>query len=177
MIALEADAKPSALGEVWYAEADEPTGPWRYAVKVVSHDRMSFYNPKQHPMFAKGGGRVIYFEGTYTHDFSGNPDVTPRYEYNQVMYRLDLGDPRVALPRPVPGTDFLALDRAAPGAVSLPGQPKEKPAFFMLAEGKDAQAGAVPLYEFTKGGEKRYAVAEELVGFTRGQKPVGRVWR
>ena len=24
--------------------------------------------------------------------FSGNPDQTPRYEYNQIMYRLDLSD-------------------------------------------------------------------------------------
>jgi hypothetical protein len=177
MIAVEQYGKPSLLGEVWYAEADDPTGPWRYAVKVVTHDRMSFYNPKQHPMFAKDGGRVIYFEGTYTHDFSGNPDVTPRYEYNQVMYRLDLGGPRVALPRPVPGTDFLALDRAAMGAVPLPGQSKEKPAFFMLAGGKDAPAGTVALYEFTKGAEKRYAVAENLDGYERAEKPVGRVWR
>ncbi|HJZ93525.1 MAG TPA: hypothetical protein VKE40_21795 [Gemmataceae bacterium] len=177
MIAVEQFGKPSLLGEVWYAEADDPTGPWRYAVKVVSHDRMSFYNPKQHALFAKGGGRVIYFEGTYTHDFSGNPDVTPRYEYNQVMYRLDLGDPRVALPRPVPGTDFLALDRSSMGAAPLPGQPKEKTAFYMISDGKNAVSATVPLFEFTKGGEKRYAVAEELVGFTRGQKPVGRVWR
>jgi hypothetical protein len=27
--------------------------------------------------------------------FSGNPDKTPRYDYNQVMYRLDLADPRL----------------------------------------------------------------------------------
>ena len=29
-------------------------------------------------------------EGTYTADFSGNPERTPRYEYNQVLYKLDL---------------------------------------------------------------------------------------
>jgi hypothetical protein len=88
----------SMLGEVWYAEADTPLGPWRWAVKVVTHDRYSFYNPKQHPMFDQADGRRIYFEGTYTHTFSGNPDATPRYDYNQMMYRLDLGDPRLALP-------------------------------------------------------------------------------
>ena len=69
----------SFLGEVWYAEADTPVGPWVYAVKVVTHDRYSFYNPKQHPMFDKDKGRFIYFEGTYTHIFSGNPQTTPRY--------------------------------------------------------------------------------------------------
>lgn len=47
-------------------------------------------------MFAKDGGRCIYFEGTYSHTFSGNPVATPRYDYNQVMYRLDLADPRLA---------------------------------------------------------------------------------
>jgi hypothetical protein len=86
----------SFLGEVWYAEADTPVGPWSYAVKIVTHDRYSFYNPKQHPYFGEDGGRLIYFEGTYTHTFSGNPEQTPRYDYNQIMYRLDLADPRLA---------------------------------------------------------------------------------
>ena len=43
------------------------------------------------------GGRIIYFEGTYTNTFSGNPQPTPRYEYNQMMYRLDLADERLAV--------------------------------------------------------------------------------
>ena len=171
LLFVEQFGKSSVLGEVWYAEADELTGPWRYAVKVATHDRMSFYNPKQHPEFAKDGGRVIYFEGTYTHDFSGNPDATPRYEYNQVMYRLDLGDVRTALPRPVPDGDFLALDKQMPGSIAVAG----RPTFFMLPDGKDAPAATVPLYEFTKGDEKRYAVAEKVGGFERG-KVVGRVW-
>jgi hypothetical protein len=167
MVFVEQYGKPSVLGEVWYAEADELTGPWRYAVKVAMHDRMSFYNPKQHPEFARDGGRVIYFEGTYTHDFSGNPDVTPRYEYNQVMYRLDLGDARTALPRPVPGADFLALDKQLPGSMAVPGQPR----FFMVPDGNDAPAAAVPLYEFTRGDEKSYGVEK-----VEGAKVVGRVW-
>jgi len=86
----------SVLGEVWYSEAGTPEGPWRKAKKIVTHDRYSFYNPLQHPYFAQDGGRVIYFEGTYTHAFSGNPDPTPRYDYNQIMYRLDLADSRLA---------------------------------------------------------------------------------
>lgn len=170
LLFVEHAGKPSFLGEVWYAEADELTGPWRYAVKVATHDRMSFYNPKQHPEFAKDGGKVIYFEGTYTHDFSGNPDTTPRYEYNQVMYRLDLGDVRTALPRPVPDADFLALDRQLPGSVAVPGSP----GWFLLPDGKDTPAATVPLSEFTKGAEKRHAVGA-VEGFERG-KVVGRVW-
>jgi hypothetical protein len=85
----------SMLGEVWYAEAETPLGPWSPAVKVATHDRYDFYNPKHHPMFDKDGGRIIFFEGTYTNTFSGNPLATPRYDYNQVMYKLDLADPRL----------------------------------------------------------------------------------
>src|SRR5205823_122981 len=29
----------SLLGEVWYAEADAPVGPWVYGRKVVTHDK------------------------------------------------------------------------------------------------------------------------------------------
>jgi hypothetical protein len=94
MIAGQADGT-SNLGEIWYAEAHDPTGPWRRAKKIVTHDRYSFYNPVHHPFFDQNGGRVIYFEGTYTQSFSGNPTATPRYDYNQIMYRLDLSHPRL----------------------------------------------------------------------------------
>ena len=88
-------AKPSFLGEIWYAEAPAPEGPWLKAVKIMTHDRYSFYNPMQHPYWAEDNGRVIYFEGTYTMAFSGNRNSTPRYDYNQMLYRLDLSDPRL----------------------------------------------------------------------------------
>lgn len=95
MIAVQHYGQPSFLGEVWYAEADQPTGPWTKAVRIMTHDKYSFYNPTQHAFFDEDGGRLIYFEGTYTHTFSGNPVPTPRYDYNQIMYRLDLSDPRL----------------------------------------------------------------------------------
>ena len=85
----------SMIGEIWYAEAESPTGPWTKAVKIVTHDNYSFYNPLHHRYFDADGGRVIYFEGTYTHTFSGNDYQTPRYDYNQVMYKLELDDPRL----------------------------------------------------------------------------------
>ncbi|MBN2595143.1 MAG: hypothetical protein JXA81_16695, partial [Sedimentisphaerales bacterium] len=89
----------SFLGEVWYAEADTPVGPWVYARKIVTHNKYSFYNPKQHPFFDKEGGRIIFFEGTYSHTFSGSAETaTPRYDYNQIMYCLNLDDPRLAVP-------------------------------------------------------------------------------
>ena len=98
MIAVQVRGKPSMLGEVYYAEADRPEGPWLWGRKVVTHDRYSFYNPAQHAFFDQEGGRVIYFEGTYTYTFSRKDDPTPRYDYNQVMYRLDLSDPRLKMP-------------------------------------------------------------------------------
>ncbi len=91
----------SLLGEIWYGEADTPLGPWVYAVKIVSHAKYSFYNPKQHPVFDQDGGRVIFFEGTYSALFSGVEVPTPRYDYNQILYKLSLDDPRLALPVPV----------------------------------------------------------------------------
>ncbi|MCX7014914.1 MAG: hypothetical protein NTW86_20575 [Candidatus Sumerlaeota bacterium] len=98
MIAVQNFGETSLLGEVWYAEADSPEGPWPWARKIVTHDRYSFYNPVQHPIFDKDAGRVIYFEGTYATTFSREGDATPRYDYNQIMCRLDLSDPRLSLP-------------------------------------------------------------------------------
>lgn len=90
LLACQIGGKSSFLGEVWYAEADAPTGPFTKAVRVVTHDRQTFYNVCQHGFLDRENGRLIHFEGTYTNDFSGNPDKTPRYNYNQVLYRLDL---------------------------------------------------------------------------------------
>lgn len=86
----------SVLGEIWYSEAASPLGPWKWGRKIVTHDKYSFYNPKQHPLFAREKGRLIYFEGTYTALFSGSEVKTPRYDYNQIMYQLDLSDPQLA---------------------------------------------------------------------------------
>lgn len=97
MIAVQSGEKddPSALGEVWYAESDDPSGPWSKGIKVASHPAYTFYNPVHHVFLNRDGGKVIYFEGTYTHQFSGNPRKTMRYDYNQLLYRLDLSDSRL----------------------------------------------------------------------------------
>jgi hypothetical protein len=135
---VEQSQGTSPLGELWYAEAAAPTGPWVYARKIVTHNKYSFYNPKQHSMFDADGGRTIYFEGTYSTFFSGNDHPTPRYDYNQVMYSLNLDDPRVALPVEIveptregetprlasagksePGIAFMALDRAGEQTVAI----------------------------------------------------------
>jgi len=95
MIVVEFGGSSSLLGEMWYSEADKIDGPFRKAVKIATHDKQTFYNPVQHPEFDQDGGRVIYFEGTYCNTFSGNPEQTARYDYNQMMYRLDLSDTRL----------------------------------------------------------------------------------
>lgn len=98
-IFVQQAGESSYLGEVWYAEADSPVGPWGYARKIVTHNKYSFYHPYHHPFFDQNSGRTVYFEGTYSCMFSGPPETaTPRYDYNQIMYRLNLDDPRLALP-------------------------------------------------------------------------------
>ena len=101
MIFGQAGGTVSNVGEIWFAEADTPVGPWIYARKVATHPKMDFYNPTQHPFFDREGGKQIYFEGTFVNTFSGNPVAVPRYNYNQILYRLSLDDPRLSLPMPV----------------------------------------------------------------------------
>jgi len=87
----------SMCGEIWYAEAPALVGPWGRARKIITHDDYSFYNVAHHPFFDQDGGRTIYLEGTYTMAFSGTKRPTPRYDYNQIMYSLDLSDPRLRM--------------------------------------------------------------------------------
>jgi hypothetical protein len=93
---MQTFGKPSAFGEIWYAEADSPYGPWGPAVKILSHKNYTFYNPRLHPEFTPERSPILLFEGTYTQTFANHPEPTPRYDYNQILYRLDLDDPRLA---------------------------------------------------------------------------------
>jgi len=90
---MQVFGKPSSFGELWYAEADLPTGPWGKAVKILSHENYTFYNPRLHPEFTDTKSPILIFEGTYTQQFADRPQPTPRYDYNQLLYRLDLDDP------------------------------------------------------------------------------------
>lgn len=90
---MEGFGKPSVFGELWYAEAESPTGPWGKAVKIISHENYTFYNPRIHPEFTAADSPILIFEGTYTLQFADKPHPTPRYDYNQILYRLDLDDP------------------------------------------------------------------------------------
>ncbi len=93
MIIGQSFGTSSFLGEIWYSEADSPEGPWTSAVKVITHDNYTMYNIYLHPELNQENGRYIYFEGTYVNTYTSNPNITPRYNYNQMMYRLDLSNP------------------------------------------------------------------------------------
>lgn len=148
----------SRMGEVWYAEGDTPTGPWVYTRKIVTHDNYTFYNVGQHPLFDQNKGRVIYFEGTYTNFFSGNPVMTPRYNYNQIMYRLDLGETELSLPVPV----YKILDRKTKikyqlrkGIDSLDYRSALLEIPFMAIPPNRFFEGLVPIYEVREKGKLR----------------------
>lgn len=85
--------KPSVFGEVWYCEAKQPEGPWGPAIKVLTHENYTFYNVQIDWQLTSPDEPVLMFEGTYTTSFTDNKKKTPRYDYNQVLYRLDLDDP------------------------------------------------------------------------------------
>jgi len=58
------------------------------------------YNPTQHPFFDQDDGQTIYFEGTYA-NFWGQGSTKAHYDYNQLMYKLDLSREATMLPSPV----------------------------------------------------------------------------
>ena len=102
---MQSYGKPSVFGELWYAEANSPIGPWGPAVKILSHNNYTFYNPRLHPELISGDTPILLFEGTYTQQFADHPVPTPRYDYNQILYRLDLDDPALAPAMPNDGVN------------------------------------------------------------------------
>lgn len=99
----------TTAGEIWFATSRSPEGPWEHCRKVATHhmardsypnNHNDLYNPVQHYELMQQGGRVVYFSGTLVNTFSGNTWSTPYYNYNNIMYRLDLADKRLRLPQP-----------------------------------------------------------------------------
>ena len=87
---LQALGSPSAFGEIWYAEAKTPFGPWGPAVKVLSHKNYAFYNPAMHPEFTPPDSPVLLFEGTHSATFRQSPgaDAAVRVQSDLVPHRF-----------------------------------------------------------------------------------------
>lgn len=111
----------TTAGEIWFSTANAPEGPWQHCRKVATHhmsrdsytcNHNDFYNPVQHYELMREGGRIVYFSGTLVNTFSGNQWWTPLYNYNNIMYRLDLKDARLQLPFPPPSLWPTKPDRA-----------------------------------------------------------------
>lgn len=187
-IFLQNFGKTSLVGEIYYAEGDTPMGPFVYGRKVVSHDVYNCYNPRHHPFFDQEGGRRIFFECSFTSIFTNLKELTPRYDYNQMMYRLKLDDPALALPVPVYAlangelrtkrdlrpwlasgaleASFLALDRAIPGTVAVGWSgPSCKPRFLSAAEPAE-----VLFYAFPSGSTARPAEVIPLYEYVNAMK-------
>jgi hypothetical protein len=197
------NAGTSWLGEMWYAEADTPVGPWSRAVKIASHTTYTSYNPLVHPELS-GDGRSLLWQATYT-AWLATDELTPLYDYNQVMYRLDLEDPRAVLPVPVyevgdglgtvadlrpgdgqPTTRFLAPDRpfadsapvrwdgpACDGGRQVVGEGLGSPVFHVATD--DPGGGALPLWHATaERADGLFVVVP--AGFDADPEPVGWVW-
>lgn len=92
-------SKNSGTTTIFYSEADQPTGPWLKAKAIITHTPYRLYNVLQHPFFDSSDERIIYLEGTFTAKRSSAKIKVPDYDYNQLMYRLDLSDPRLEAAR------------------------------------------------------------------------------
>lgn len=95
MVANEIFGEESNLGEVYFLTSKTIPGNWQKAKKIVTHDKYTFYNPVHHDFLDQADGQLIYFDGTYTKQFSATTVGTPRYDYNTIMYQLDLSDERL----------------------------------------------------------------------------------
>ena len=93
------------VGEIWYVEADTPQGPWSYGKKIITHNwpghTCSFYVPAQLAEFDKNGGQTIYLKGSFSAEFGDVKTAAARHNYNIMVYKLALDDPRLFLPVPV----------------------------------------------------------------------------
>ena len=79
------------LGALCYIEADSPFGPWENGQQIVFHHNYTIYNPIIHVEYGPDTPYLV-FEGTYTDAFINQPNPTPRYNYTQMLFRLDLKD-------------------------------------------------------------------------------------
>ena len=177
------------MDQTYYFEADTPVGPWVYGRRIVKYDHYTMYNVAHHAFFDQENGRLIYFEGTYTREFSDAPAATPRYNYNQLMYRLDLGDSRLILPVAVYRVGDRYLLREAVERQKLWGKIDSIP-FFAFAPDRHPE-NSIAIYAGQEGWQLAPpAVGESPLFFAMpmdskspslidlpAQRPIGRVWK
>ncbi|KAJ3430280.1 hypothetical protein M0812_23282 [Anaeramoeba flamelloides] len=87
----------SFLGEIFYLDSNSFHGPWKNPIKIITHNKYSFYNVFHHHRLDKEKGKIIFIEGTFANTFSQTKHPVPKYNYNQIMYQLDLSDKRLFL--------------------------------------------------------------------------------
>ena len=138
----------SGFGDTYLAFADTPLGPWGYAVRVVHFTRQSFYNPSQDWFFDQHGGRDIYFEATLSSWLGSSKVKIPRYDYNQLMYRINLASHRTILPMPVYGPPVAPAAELKTGPLLQTWRRNRRVAFYALLQ---ASPGVQPVYAGGKG--------------------------
>jgi hypothetical protein len=126
----------SNYGELWYCESAALTGPWTDCVRAISHagTGSSCYNPLQLQFMDEAGGEAVYIACTFTSMWSsqqkkpkdkscefsdyggqGCSVAVPRYEYNNLVYKLNLTQ---QWRRSVWKSDELIATAAAPDAAA-----------------------------------------------------------
>lgn len=137
----------SGSKDIWYSEADTSVGPWVYARKAAEHQSF-FYNPVHHPFLDQKGGAELFFEGTFTKFFS-KEEVVPRYDYNQMFYKLSLENEQTFLPSPVYrlGKTY-RLRETLPESVDV--SHIDEISFFAMAPNRTIK-GLVPVYAKSDG--------------------------
>jgi hypothetical protein len=83
---------PSVDGEIYYAEGDTLTSGWSNATLVITHAESGYscYNPFHIPQLDANGGARIFITCTMTNSFSRNAHKEPKYDYNNMVFALDL---------------------------------------------------------------------------------------
>jgi len=76
-------------GDVWFAQSAHVDGPWQSAVQIAMHGGKAFDEVMQLDALDTKDGRLVHFLGTIT------DESLPRYRGTQVMYRIDLDEPRL----------------------------------------------------------------------------------
>ena len=127
MLVQDVNGACSKIGEIWFVEAESPTGPWRNGRKIVTHDRSSFYEVVHDPALD---------EDAYSGFLAGAPNITPRCDYNVLSIAWTLSDPRS---RFAPLEEFLL-----PELFSAAGRPRSHPRVLGTALAQSASTHTRP---------------------------------